>query len=287
MRRRWLRRGLWALGVIVGLSGCVVLAGWWWLRVPSLDVDFPTARERFTRVLNGEDALEAEALSSLAGAVEREPENATAHLWYGLANLHGFLRHRERPYAIRATIALERAVKLDPEDKSAEGWRAFFAYKAAESREQDLDEPRHALLAAADADPRFTPFLAAVSLAKLPLSSGHPARLLPPLEAIEDCGDGTSHRCRTSALFPHGAEGYHVTVGDLRLRLGDLSGARRAWQRALEMESAATWPYRDEFRAWADGAEDRHRRWTDGDGANDPTVFFAHGERACAMCHRR
>ena len=46
------------------------------------------------------------------------------------------------------------------------------------------------LLAASAADPSFTSFLAAVSLADLPLDTGLPQRTLAPLEGAADCGDG-------------------------------------------------------------------------------------------------
>jgi hypothetical protein len=183
-------------------------------------------------------------------------------------------------------MAIERAVELDAADTGAEGWRAFFAYQAARSRGHDLGAARTALLDASADDPRFTPFLAAVSLARMPLSSGYPERVLEPLLAIEDCGDGTSHSCRNSPLNPHGAEGYHATVGDLKLRLGDVEGARRSYARALEMESAATWPYRDAFESWVQSAESRAAALANED-EDGPPIFFATGERACASCHER
>lgn len=281
------RGALIALAVGAAMVGAAVIGGWWWLRVPVIDADVPTAKALFARVLNGETELEPRAISSLAGALEREPDNAQAWLWYGLANMHALIRTRELPYAIRAQRAFDRAVELDPSDTSAAGWRAFFAYQAAKSRGRDLTEPRRALLEASERDPRFTPFLAAVSLAPLPLSTGYPRAVLPPLEAIEDCGDGTSYSCRVSPLFPHGAEGYHATIGDLRVRIGDVEGARRAYAEALEMESAATWPYRDAFVAWTGTAEERAARLTNDDPGDDPPVFFAAGERACAACHER
>ncbi|MEL6187317.1 MAG: hypothetical protein AAFU79_22050 [Myxococcota bacterium] len=282
--QRWVLVG--AAGVLIA-SSVVAAGGWWWLRVPPVDADWPTARSRFEKVLNGALDQEAQALSSLAGALRRQPDHARSHLWFGIANLHGFIRHRELPFAIRASRALSRAVELDGDDTSAAGWQAFFAYQAARSRERDLSEARAALLAAAERDPRFTPFLAAVALASLPLESGFPARVLAPLEAIEDCGDGTSHSCRTSPFYPHGAEGYHATLGDLRIRLGDLEGGRRAYARALEMKSAQTWPYREAFVAWTSEAEMRMALLTNADSSDDPPVFFARGARACAACHEQ
>ena len=281
------RRALLALAVVGLAVGAALVGGWWWLRVPVIDADVPTAKALFARVLNGESELEPRAISSLAGALEREPGNAQAQLWYGLANMHALLRTRELPYAIRASRAFDRAVELDPSDTSAAGWRAFFAYQAAKSRGRDLTEARRALLEASERDPRFTPFLAAVSLAPLPLSTGYPRAVLGPLEAIEDCGDGTSHTCRVSPLFPHGAEGYHATIGDLRVRLGDVEGGRRAYARALEMQSAADWPYRQAFVEWTEGAEERAAQLTNADPSDDPPVFFATGARACAACHER
>ena len=278
-----------ALVGLMVLGAIAALAGYLWLRVPVIASDFASAEARFTQVLGGEAELEPEALSMLAGAREAEPENARAELWFGLANMHSYLQRRELPYAIRAARALERAAELDTSNTSAEGWRAFFSYQAARSREEDLDAPRDALLAASAADPRFTPFLAAVSLAPMPLSSGYPERVLTPLVAIEDCGDGTSHTCRTNALNPHGAEGYHATVGDLHLRLGDVEAAKRSYARALSMESAATWPYREAFESWAQDAESRaaalanEEEWIE----DASSIFFASGERACACCHER
>lgn len=147
--------------------------------------------------------------------------------------------------------------------------------------------PRQALLDAAEADPSFTSFLAAVSLAELPLDSGLPQRTLAPLEAAADCGDGTSWSCRTSTLFPHGAEGYHATVGDLRVRLGDLQGGQQSYALALTMPAADRWPYREAFERWVRAAPDRAARFTDDDASNDPEdIFFASGERACASCHQ-
>lgn len=285
--KRWRRRVVLALAVVAALLGAAALGGWWWLRVPVVDASWPVAQARFAGVLNGDLEQEDHAISSLAGALEREPENASAQLWFGLANMHAFIRRRELPYAIRASRAFDRAVELDPSDTSAAGWRAFFAYQTARARDEDLEAPRQALMDAAARDPRFTPFLAALVLTPMPLESGWPARALPPLEAIEDCGDGTSHTCRVSPLFPHGAEGYHATLGDVRIRLGDVDGGRRAYARALEMESASTWPYREAFEAWAASAEERAAQLGDDDPSNDPPVLFATGDRACATCHER
>lgn len=286
--RRWPRRLALGCGALLA-AAAVSLAGiWWWVRIPPADVPFATARALQVRVLNGEAALEAEALSALVGATRREPDNGAAQLWLGLAHLHAFLAH-DRPLlgAIRTSVALDRAALLDPRDTSAAGWRAFFAYQAARSRGRGVDEARAELLEASERDPRFTPFLAAVSLARMPLESGVPEALLAPLEAIEDCGDGTSHSCRTNDLHPHGAEGYHATVGDLRVRLGDLEGGRRAYAQAFAVPSAERWPYRDAFLDWVEAADGRAAALTDGDGENDPPIFFATGERACAVCHRR
>lgn len=276
---------------MIVVSLLVLLGGYWWLRVPVIPSSFADAKACFAEVMNGDLSRESEAISRLAGAIEAEPENAEAQLWYGLANLHAYLRLRERPYAIRASMAFDDSVELDGTNVSAAGWRAFFNYQAARSREQDLGAARAALLDASDNDPRFTPFLAAVSLARMPLSSGYPERVLAPLVAIEDCGDGTSHTCRNSALNPHGAEGYHATVGDLKLRLGDLEGARQSYARALEMESADTWPYREAFVSWVQNAEVRatalaNQYDSEREGEETP-IFFASGERACASCHER
>lgn len=281
---KWKKRVVRGLQILVALSLLVVLGGYTWLRVPVIPSNLPDAKARFAEVMNGDLSLEAEAISMLAGAIEAQPESAQAELWFGLANLHAYLRLRERPYAIRAAMAFERAVELDGNDTSAAGWRAFFNYQAARSRGQDLQEARAALMHASENDPRFTPFLAAVSLARMPLSSGYPEWVLAPLLAIEDCGDGTSHTCRNSALNPHGAEGYHATVGDLKLRLGDLEGARASYARALEMESADTWPYRDAFLLWVQNAESRA---VDFENDDDTPIFFASGDRACASCHQR
>lgn len=275
-----------AVAAFLLVGGVAAAGGWFWLRVPPIDSSREEAIAAFTRVLNGRTEQRDEALSRLAGAIDRDPDDARAHLWFGLANLHGYIATRELPYAIRASRALDRAVELDPSNTSAEGWRAFFAYQAAEARGRDLDVARRELLAAAQTSPRFTPFLAAVALADMPLESGVPASLLPPLEALEDCGDGTSDSCRRTALFPHGAEGYHVTVGDLRVRLGDVEGGQRAYARALAFESAATWPHREAFEAWVEDAPERADRLTNTRTDDDPPVFFASGGRACALCHQ-
>ena len=286
--RRWPRRLGFALLALLLLGALGVGGFFWWLRVPPTDASTAEAVALFTEVMNGATEKRPEALSALAGALDRDPEDARAQLWFGLANLHGYLEHRELPYAIRATRAFEEAAALAPENPSAEGWRAFFAYQAAESREEDMAEPTRELLEAAAADPSFTSFLAAVSLADRPLESGLPQRTLAPLEAAGDCGDGTSWTCRTGELFPHGPEGYHATVGDLRVRLGDLEGGQESYARALEMPAAARWPYRDAFEAWVEAAPERARRFADDDPSNDPEdIFFAPGDRACATCHER
>ena len=285
---RWLRRLLLALAVLLGLGALGVLGLWLWIRVPPQAATRDEAIAAFTAVMNGATDQRPDALGKLAGALEDRPDDAKLWLWYGLANLHGFLEHREMPYAIRASRAFERAAELDPADPSNEGWRAFFAYQAAESREESMEEPTRELLAASAADPSFTSFLAAVSLADLPLDTGLPQRTLAPLEGAADCGDGTTHTCRTSPLNPHGAEGFHVTLGDLRIRLGDLEGGQESYARARTMPAVASWPYRAAFEEWAVGAEDRARRFADEDPTNDPEhVFFATGERACATCHER
>ena len=282
---KWKRRVSIAAVLLVVVIGAAAVGLWWWLRVPAIEANAPTAMALFARVLNGEQDLEPRAIAALAGAVEAEPNNARARLWYALANMHALIRTRELPYAIRASRAFDRAVELDPSDTSAAGWRAFFAYQAAKSRGEDLSEPRDALLEASARDPRFTPFLAAITLARMPLSSGYPQRVLGPLEAIEDCGDGTSYTCRLSPLFPHGAEGFHTTLGDLRVRLGDVEGGRRSYARALTMPNAATWPYRAAFVQWSEGAERRAEQLTNDDPSDDPPIFFATGPRACATCH--
>ncbi len=283
--RRWLLR---IAVTLVVLGAASALGLWLWLRVPATDASLDEAVGTFTEVMNGDWDRRPEALSKLAGAIDRNPESGRAHLWFGLANLHGFLEHRdELAYAIRASRAFEKAAELSP-DPSAEGWRAFFAYQAAESRGEDMDGPTQALLDAAAADPGFTSFLAAVSLADLPLSTGLPQRTLAPLEGAGDCGDGTTHTCRTAPLFPFGAQGYHATVGDLRVRLGDLEGGQESYRRALEMPNTERWPYREAFEAWAAGAEERSNAFMDDDPSNDPEdIFFATGDRACATCHER
>jgi hypothetical protein len=135
--RRW--RRLLAVAVVLVLVGLVAGLGFvLWIRVTPIDADTETAVALFTRVLHGEDALEAEALGSLAGAMERSPRDGRAALWFGLANMHGFLRARELPYAIRASRAFDRAVELSPEDTSAAGWRAFWRYQAGRTRGEDL-----------------------------------------------------------------------------------------------------------------------------------------------------
>jgi len=287
-RGSWKRRALVVLATLGAVAAVGVLGVWLWLRVPPTEATTAEAMARFTEVLHGDTEGRPAALSALAGAIDADPEDARAHLWFGLANLHGYLEHRELAYAVRATRAFEEATELDPDEPSNEGWRAFFAYQAAKRRGEDLREPTEALLDAAAADPSFTSFLAAVSLAERPLESGLPQRTLGPLEDAGDCGDGTTHSCRTAPLFPHGAEGYHATLGDLRIRLGDLEGGRASYRRALEMPAAASWPYREAFVAWTEGAEERARRFGDGGPDDDPEdVFFASGERACAACHER
>ncbi len=268
--------------------GAGVLALWWWLRVPAIDSNTDRAVELFSRVLNGEANLRPRALSALAGAIERDPQDARAHLWFGLANMHGYLEHRTLPYAIRATRAFDRAVQLDPANRSAEGWRAFFAYQAAVKQEDDLAEPTRALLAAGRADPGFTSFLVAVALAKQPRSTGYPGQALPPLRAAGDCGDGTTHRCRISSLFPHAAEGYHATLGDLLVRLGRVDEGQREYQKALAQETAHAWPYRKEFIRWVEQTERRAARLSRDDAPKtNRDIFFASGPRACAACHEK
>lgn len=284
----WKKRLALLAAVLFGVGGAAALGLLAWIRVAPTDASTEEGVALLTEVMNGATRKRAEALSALAGALERDPEDARAQLWFGLANLHGYLDEREMPYAIRASRAFEKAAELAPENPSAEGWRAFFEYQAAKSREEDLAGPTDALLAAADADPSFTSFLAAVSLAERSLESGLPQRTLPPLEAAEDCGDGTSWSCRTSSLFPHGAEGYHATVGDLRVRLGDLEGGQQSYRKALEMPAADRWPYRDAFESWVSAAPERAARLADDDASNDPdAIFFSSGARACASCHER
>jgi len=284
-RPRWQRWLLGTLATLAGLGAGGALGLWLWIRVPATDASEAEAIAAFTEVMNGAWEKRPEAIAMLAGAIDREPESGRAHLWYGLANLHGFLEHRELPYAIRASRALEKAAELS-DDPSAEGWRAFFEYQAAESRDEDMSGPTETLLAAGEADPSFTSFLAAVSLADRPLESGLPQRTLPPLEAAGDCGDGTTYTCRMGHLFPYGPQGYHATVGDLRIRLGDLEGGRESYAKALEMPNTETWPYREAFADWAAGAEARASAFGDDDPSNDPEdIFFATGDRACATCH--
>lgn len=287
------RRPSWAKRLTILVTSLVVLGGFvaagasWWIRVPPTDASTDEAVALFTEVMNGATSRRPEALSALAGALDRDSEDARAQLWFGLANLHGYLDHRELRYAIRAARAFDRASELAPENASAEGWRAFFAYQAAKSRDEEMTGPTQELLDAAEADPSFTSFLAAVSLAERSLESGLPQRTLGPLEAAEDCGDGTSWTCRMSPLFPHGAEGYHATVGDLRVRLGDLEGGQRSYALALEMPAADHWPYRDAFEEWVSTAPQRAARFADDDASNDPReIFFASGSRACASCHQ-
>lgn len=283
--RRWLVRSVVVLLALAALGGLLV---WRWIRVAPTESNTADAVALFTEVMNGDDERELEALSALAGAMENDPHDGRAALWFGLANLNGLLRHGELPYAIRASMAFERAVELDPSNGSAEGWRAFFAYQAAERRGRDLTGARRELLAAAEADPGFTVFLSTVALADYPLSSGIPQTLLEPLVAAGDCGDGTTTSCRASRLFPHGAEGYHATLGDLRIRLGDLEGGGREYAAALAVPAASSWPYREAFESWVEGADARAATFTDTDEANDARpIFFATGERACATCHRR
>ena len=274
-----------AAAVVAALVGIGALGLWWWLRVPTLDYDTPEAIALFARVLNGEHDQQDRAISALAGAIDAHPGDARAHLWFGLANMHAFIGNDELPYAIRATRALDRAVELDPSDTSAAGWRAFWRFQVADNRGDDLAGPRRELLDAAEGDPRFTPFLVAVAMADEPLDSGWPQRALPPLEAIEDCGDGTASSCRTGHLFPHGTEGFHATLGDLKVRLGDVEGGRAQYARARALPTYADWPYRDAFEAWTEGADERARRLTNDDPGDDPTIFFASGDRACAACH--
>ena len=277
------------LGVVVLLT--VVLGGigafviYRMIRVDPIDADTPTAIARFTEVLNGNKAKEQEALRSLAGAIERDPEDAKAWLWYGLANMFIFIQKDETPYAIRTSYALTKAVQLDPAYKSSEGWRAFFEYMAAENRGKDPAEAIETLLAAGEADPDFTSFLVAIALAREPLSSGLPQKALGPLEAVGDCGDGTTYTCRLAMLHPHAPEGYHATLGDLKVRLGDLEGGLAEYKKALQMPSAGTWPYRSAFEEWVEGASKRAELLTNDNLEDDPAVFFASGQRACLSCH--
>ncbi len=267
---------------MLGAGGVVFMR--WWLWVPPTPSDTEDAVRQFTRVLNGDDALRQEALSALAGALARDSEDGRAQLWFGLANMYLLIEEQRIPYAIRATRALERAAALDP---GAAGWNAFWRYKFAEHSGRPVDEHRRALYEASAQDPEFTPFLLAIAVANLPLASGHPQRALQALEALEDCGDGTSHSCRAAPLFPHGAEGFHATLGDLYVRVGQLEDGARHYRRALATPSAGSWPYRQEFETWIQGAERRATLLTNDDPDDDPTIFFASGPRACAACHRR
>ena len=174
---------------------------------------------------------------------------------------------------------------LDPSNGSAEGWRAFFQYMAARRRERGLQAATEALFAAGRADPRFSSFLVAVAVADAPLSSGLPQRALGPLEAAGDCGDGTTYTCRVSTLHPHAPEGYHATLGDLKVRLGQVDAGRAEYRKALEMPTARTWPYRERFERWIESAEARAAQLTNDTPDDDPPVFFAHGPLACAACH--
>lgn len=276
------------VGIVLALMILAVVgmyAVWRILRVEPIESDTPTAVARFTEVLNGNAELEQDALRHLAGAIQNDPTDARARLWFGLANMFIFIQTDQLPYAIRTSQALTTAVSLDPSNKSAEGWRAFFEYMAARNRGRDLDKETEALVAAGRADPRFSSFLVAIALADRPLSTGLPQQVLGPLEAAGDCGDGTTYTCRTTGLHPHAAEGYHATLGDLKVRLGDLEGGRAEYQKALSMKSAQTWPYRAAFDKWVDEAPARASRFMNASDEDDPPVFFAHGRRACLACH--
>lgn len=281
-----MRRILWGLGALSAAGTAAAIALVLWIRIPTVDATPEEALTLFGQVMNGRDDLADRAVSALAGAVEAEPEHAQAQLWLALSLLHRFLERRDLRDAIRASRAFERAVEVAPEDTSAAGWRAFWRYQAARNRGSGLDERREALFAASAQDPRFTPFLVAVSVARLPLESGQPQRALSALSQIEDCGDGTDWTCRRSSLFPYGVEGFHATLGDLHLRLGDLEEARLQYAKALATETSSTWPYREAFESWAASAEDRGRRLRNEDPEDDPPIFFGTGARACAMCHR-
>ena len=271
------------VAVLAGVGGYMF---WRALRVEPIDADTPTAIASFTQVLNGEDALQTRALQMLAGAIERQPDDARAWLWFGLANMYIFIQNDELPYAIRTSRSLSKAVALDPANKSAEGWRAFFQYMAARRRGQDPTLATEALFAAGRADPKFSSFLVAIAVASSPLSSGLPQRALGPLEAAGDCGDGTTYSCRAATLHPHAPEGYHATLGDLKVRLGDLKGGQAEYRKALAMQTASTWPYRSAFEQWVEEAPQRAARLTNEDPEDDPPVFFAHGDRSCSACHR-
>ena len=276
-----------AVVAVVGavVAGIGAYAFWRALRVEPIDSDTATAISRFSKVLNGNEDGAQEALRSLAGAIERDPDDARAWLWFGLANMYLFIQNDELPYAIRTSRALSKSVALDATDLSAEGWRAFFQYMAAGRRGTGVAEATEALLAAGRADPKFSSFLVAVAVARAPLSTGLPQKALGPLEAAGDCGDGTTYTCRAATLHPHAPEGYHATLGDLKVRLGDLEGGLAEYRKALVMPTAATWPYRERFEEWVQEAKARAALLTNDDLEDDPAVFFASGPLACAACH--
>ncbi len=269
------------------LAGVGVYSFWSAVTVDPIAADTTTAVARFTEVLNGDQEGEDEAIRMLAGALEKNPDDARAWLWFGLANMHAFILNDKLPYAIRTSRALSKAAALDPANKSAEGWRAFFQYMASRRRGSDRTEETKALFAAGRADPRFSSFLVAIAVASEPLASGLPQRALPPLEAAGDCGDGSTMTCRVASLHPHAPEGYHATLGDLKVRLGMVEEGRAEYRKALAMPTAQTWPYRERFERWVDSAAERADRLTNASPEDDPPVFFAHGKLACAACHHR
>ena len=284
--RRWPKILAAVVFVVAVLGGAGAYTVYRMLYVEPIDADTDTAVARFTQVLNGDASLEQEALRSLAGAIERDSSDARAWLWFGLANMYLFIENRELAYAIRTSRSLAKSVALDPSYKSAEGWRAFFDFMASQ-QDGVTEAPAETedLLAAGRADPGFSSFLVALGLARMPLESGLPQKALAPLVAVGDCGDGTTYTCRTSSLHPHAPEGYHATLGDLRIRLGDVEGGRASYEKALTMPGADTWPYRQAFIEWMAGAEDRAAKLTNDSPDDDPDIFFANGKRACLSCH--
>jgi hypothetical protein len=257
-------------------------------------------------------------LAALHAAYLQDPADATtaAHIgivqtWRAAESARG---GKPDPSVV-ATMAsarrfLEESVSLDPSDARRQGFRASARLaEGAMHRDASLQRLGTAdLQGAVRAWPQFNLFTLARNLGGSPAGSPALQQAIDALWQAQDLciggrlsrddpdmspymrlqtGTGPNRVCWNSARVPHNFEGFFLEWGDLLVKAGDTTMARKIYANARRSPDYGGWPYRELLEARIRDADANVARFSAPVGSADHVPIGRASPIACVGCHQK